>query len=82
MEKPALPGFDFAKRLVYFVSDLLDGQISHDKVTRLLNSSLLRSQDLWKLVKPIVRAHTSDDGILILDDTISEKPYSDESEMN
>jgi hypothetical protein len=36
---------------------------------------------LWKLVKPIVREHEQEDGVLIVDDTIEKKPYTQESEL-
>lgn len=65
-----------ATGLARLVSD-----ISHDQVTRFLNGQELVDHDLWKIVKPHVRRVQSDDGVLILDDTIEEKPYSDESEL-
>ena len=37
--------------------------------------------DLWQLVKPVVRAIEDDAGVLIFDDTIQEKPYTDENEL-
>jgi hypothetical protein len=62
------------------LSDLLEGQISHDKVTRFLNSNELSSKELWEYVKPEVRKIEEEvGGILILDDTIEEKTYTDES---
>ncbi|MBS0628587.1 MAG: transposase, partial [Verrucomicrobia bacterium] len=63
-------------------SDLLDGQISHDKITRFLNSKEATSKDLWEYVKPEVRKieHNSG-GVLILDDTIEEKTYTDENKI-
>lgn len=64
------------------LSDLMDGQISHDKVTRLLNRSDFNSKDLWEFVKPDVRkAQVIDNGVLILDDCIEEKPYTDENDI-
>jgi hypothetical protein len=64
------------------LSHLLDGQISHDKITRLLNSKQLSSKDLWEYIKPEVRKLEKDDGgVLVLDDTIEEKTYTDENEI-
>lgn len=60
---------------------LLDGEISHDQVTRLLSSPAKTSADLWRLVKPLVRQVESDDGVLIFDDSIEEKPYTDENDL-
>jgi len=63
------------------LSALLDNEISHDKVTRFLSARSYTSKDLWKLVKPVVRSIETEDGSLILDDTIEEKPYTDENEI-
>jgi len=60
---------------------LLDGEISHDQVTRLLSSPANTSADLWRVVKPLVRQVESDDGVLIFDDSIEEKPYTDENDL-
>jgi len=60
---------------------LLDGQISHDKVTRFLASEPQRSAHLWQVVKPLVRLVESPDGVIIVDDSIEEKPSTDENEL-
>ena len=59
----------------------LVADLSHDQVTRFLNGQELVDQDLWKIVKPHVRRVQADDAVLIIDDTVEEKPYSDESEL-
>jgi hypothetical protein len=58
---------------------LLGGQVSHDCIQRFLASERRTSADLWQLVKPHVRAIESEDGVLIVDDSIAEKPYTDEN---
>jgi hypothetical protein len=63
------------------LSKLLDGEISHDKITRFLASKMKTSKDLWQFVKPVIREIESDDGCLIIDDSIEEKPYTDENEI-
>lgn len=63
------------------LSQLLDHAFSHDQITRFLSGSDYTSRDLWALVKPTVRALEADDGLLIFDDTIQEKPHSDENEI-
>lgn len=63
------------------LSKLLDGEISHDKITRFLSSKLKTSKDLWQFVKPIIREIETDSGCLIIDDSIEEKPYTDENEI-
>ena len=63
------------------LSALLGGQISHDRIRRFLAGPTQTSVDLWQRVKPHIRAIQRDDGILILDDSISEKPYTDENDI-
>jgi hypothetical protein len=64
------------------LSDLLSGNVSHDKVTQFLHSADMGSKELWSYVKPQVRHHeTPEGGVLILDDSIEEKPYTDENEI-
>ncbi len=60
---------------------LLEQQVSHDKITRLLASEAKTSRHLWHLAKPLVRDIESEDGLLILDDSIEEKPYTDENDI-
>jgi len=55
------------------LSSILDGQISHDKIT-----SSSTSKDLWLYVKPTLRKiEQSKGGVLIIDDSIEEKPYTE-----
>jgi hypothetical protein len=60
---------------------LLDHQISHDSVTRFLSSEPKTSAALWHVVKPLVRQVECDDGVIIIDDSIEEKPSTDENEL-
>ena len=64
------------------ISNLLEGRMSHDKVTRFLNREEFTSKDLWEYVKPDLRKIEEDKGgVLIIDDTIEEKTYTDENEI-
>jgi hypothetical protein len=64
------------------LSRMTGGVVSHDKITRFLAQKELNSSELWRLVKPLVRElEDEDSGVLIIDDTIEEKPYTDESEL-
>jgi hypothetical protein len=63
------------------LSILSDGKISHDKVTRFLSSEDFTSASLWTLIKPTVREIQSEEGVIIIDDTIEEKPSTDENEI-
>lgn len=59
----------------------LVGHLSHDQITRFLNGEPFGDKDLWKIVKPHVRRIESPEAVLIIDDTVEEKPYTDESEL-
>lgn len=63
------------------LSKVFSGSISHDKITRFLNTSTLDNRDLWMLVKPNIRQIEGQESVLIVDDTISEKPYTDENHI-
>ena len=63
------------------LAQLMDHEISHDRVTRMLSSAKMTSQAWWKLVKPHVRQIEREDGVIIIDDSIVEKPYTDENEI-
>lgn len=63
------------------LSALLDGQVSHDRVQRFLASPKRTSAELWQIVKPHVRSIQRADGVLILDDSIAEKPSTDENDI-
>jgi hypothetical protein len=63
------------------LSALLDGEVSHDHVTRFLSGADYTSKDLWLQVKSVVRSVEQDEGVLIFDDTIQEKAWTDENEL-
>lgn len=62
-------------------SRLVDGSISHDNVTRFLAQSDFTSKTLWLNVKSLVRLHEDSEACLVFDDTIVEKPYTDENDL-
>jgi hypothetical protein len=63
------------------LSELVGGTVSHDQITRLLASEKQTSIGWWQLVKPLVRKVEQASGVLIFDDSIEEKPYTDENEI-
>ena len=63
------------------LSALLEGRISHDRVTRFLSQADYNGKTLWRQVKGMIRDIEQDDGVLIFDDTIQEKPYTDENDL-
>lgn len=63
------------------LSSLLNGEISHDQVQRSLASAAHTSADLWRIAKPQVRQIECEDGVLIVDDSIAQKPFTDENDI-
>ena len=77
------------------LSKVLDNSLSHDKVTRLLKKEKLDNHRLWTFIKPLVRSvEQKNSGLIVrgsqgilwigmgIDNTIFEKPHTDESEIN
>jgi len=58
--------------------------INHDKITRALSRGVYDSKFLWQQAKPYVQELTQSKETIILsfDDSIQEKQYTDESELN
>lgn len=44
----------FGRTTATGLAELLDGAVSHDRVTRWLSSEARSSKDLWRVVKPLV----------------------------
>ena len=63
------------------LSRLVEGEVSHDQVTRFLSAPAKTSADLWRIVKPLLRQVEREDGVLIFDDSIEEKPYTDDNDL-
>ena len=63
------------------LSQLLEGEVSHEQVTRYLAGTQKTAPELWRTVKPLVREIQSEAAVLIIDDSIEEKPYTDENDI-
>jgi DDE superfamily endonuclease len=63
------------------LSDLLEGEVSHDQVTRYLAGTQKTATDLWRTVKAFVREVQAEAGVLSIDDSIEEKPYTEENDI-
>lgn len=63
------------------LSSMVDGVYSHDQITRFLGQPNYDQKDYWQVIKPVVRQVEQDDGLVLVDDTIEEKPYTDESDL-
>lgn len=74
-------GATTATGLSSLLASLLDGRISHDAVSRMLSSERKTGKDLWLRIKSLVRDIEHKDGVLIIDDSIEEKPYTDENDL-
>ena len=61
------------------LSRLVDGELSHDLISRFLSGNTFNSKTLWQKVKPLVRKHESPGECLIFDDVIIEKQRTDEN---
>lgn len=61
------------------LSEMLGGAVSHDRITCFLSKRGSTPKDLWKVAKGKVRQVEREEGVLIFDDTIQEKPWTDES---
>lgn len=59
----------------------MNDDLSHDQVSRMLNSRQLESKDWWRMIKPHVRTMQRADGVITIDDSIVEKEYTDENEI-
>lgn len=57
------------------LAELVEGNLSHDAITRSLSQQDYGSRQLWQTVKPFVQQIAHSDGVLIFDDTVEEKPY-------
>jgi DDE superfamily endonuclease len=63
------------------LSSLLNGEISHDQTQRWLAGEKQTAADLWRIAKPHVRKIEDENGVMIVDDSIAEKPYTDENDI-
>jgi hypothetical protein len=71
------PGLSTATGL----SALVDHSVSHDKITRMLDSGKVNSTTLWQYVKPMCHEIRSDDSVLVIDDSVEEKRYTDRNDL-
>ena len=64
------------------LAKLMKGHISHDKVSRFLRRQDFSSKDLWAYTKKALRhIDKENQSVLIIDDTILEKPYTKENSI-
>ncbi len=61
------------------LSNLLDQGYSHDQISRFLAQETFDQKDFWQFVKRLIRKIEHQEGAIVIDDTISEKPHSTEN---
>jgi DDE superfamily endonuclease len=57
------------------------GGVKYDKTGDKIENHEFTSKDLWSLVKPAIRNDETEDGVVIIDDTVEEKQYSGENDV-
>ena len=62
------------------LSKVLNNVHSHDSITRMLAQAEIEQKAFWKSIKPSVRQIERDEGVICIDDTIENKPHSEENE--
>ncbi len=63
------------------LSAMVDNAYSHDQITRFLGQQRYEQKQYWQVIKPVVRQVEQDEAAVLVDDTLEEKPYTDESEL-
>ncbi|MFT4152549.1 hypothetical protein [Parafilimonas sp.] len=63
------------------LSNVLDGHLSHDIITRLLNSGYISERRLWHQTRFMCQEIEDENGLLIIDDSVEAKPYTDSNDL-
>ena len=68
------------------LSQLLDGALSHDHVTRWLRQTTYGPADIWRQAKPLIRPAEArrpaeEFAVLIVDDSVLKKAHTDANEL-
>jgi hypothetical protein len=63
------------------LSALLDEEIKHDSITRLLHKAAYTSKHLWQEGKDLVKQIQSLEAVFIIDDTVEGKPCMEENDL-
>ena len=63
------------------LAQLLDNGYSHDQISRFLSQGKFDNKDFWKCIKRLIRQVETDTSVLVIDDTLEEKPHSTENEL-
>ena len=59
----------------------VDGSYSQEQVTRFLGKASYDQKQYWQTIKPALQQVENEEAVLLIDDTIEEKPYTDENDI-
>jgi IS4 transposase len=63
------------------LAQLLDNGYSHDQISRFLSQGKFDNKDFWKCIKRLIRQVETETSVLVIDDTLEEKPHSTENDL-
>jgi len=63
------------------LSTMVGEAYNYDQITRFLGQKQYSQKRYWKRIKGTVRQVESEEGVLLINDTIEEKPYTDENDI-
>jgi len=63
------------------ISKVMDNEVSHDKITRLLSGRIFSEKYIWQKAKPLCHEIETEVAVFIIDDRIQEKPYTKENDL-
>lgn len=63
------------------LSHLLDNGYSHDQISRFLSQKKFDNKDFWKCIKRLIRQVETETSVIVVDDTLEEKPHSTENDL-
>ena len=63
------------------LSNLVEGKVSHDTITRSLHQHSYGSAQLWQVVRPFIEQIADPNAVLTLDDTVEAKAYMEQNPL-
>jgi hypothetical protein len=63
------------------LSAVVNEQYRHDQITRFRSKEGYNQKSYWQPITPLVHQLEHEAGLIVVDDTIEEKPYTDEHEI-
>ena len=63
------------------ISKVMDNEVSHDKITRLLSGGIFSEKYIWQKAKSLCHEIATEAAVFIIDDSIQGKPYTKENDL-